>query len=156
MYVAYMIQSIWCIVKSTSIGTRASANITIMLTCQNLSGNLHIMWHARHAYHFSVSTVSTMSGPEAHSTKGLRAHNWNLMQIIIVVIMIMIIQSGHNFAHVTTAQLLWHVQKLWPDWIIIFKVRTACIFTRFGIWAHTHFMKWLWCHQQGQQWQDQY
>ena len=52
-----------------------------------------------------------MSGPGAHSTKGLWAHNWNLMQIIILVIMILIIQSGHNFAHVTTAQLLWHVQN---------------------------------------------
>ena len=33
------------------------------------------------------------------------------------------IRSGHNFAHATTAQLSWHVQKLWSDLIIGIKMR---------------------------------
>ena len=34
--------------------------------------------------------------------------------------------------------------KLWPDWIIIFYVRTLCIFfTSFGFGAHKSCVKWL-------------
>ena len=39
------------------------------------------------------------------------------------------IQPGHNFAHVTTAQLLWHVQKLWLDRMY---VRATYVFTFFA------------------------
>ena len=46
-----------------------------------------------------------------HFTKVLWAHNWNLVKIITTLIMILMIQSGYKFAHVTTAQLLWHVQN---------------------------------------------
>ena len=33
------------------------------------------------------------------------------MKILLVVLMILMIQWGHKFAHVTTAQLSWHVQN---------------------------------------------
>ena len=42
---------------------------------------------------------------------GLRAYNWILVKITFASILILLIHSGHNFAHVTTAQLLWHVQN---------------------------------------------
>ena len=44
-------------------------------------------------------------------TNSLWAHNWNLVKILFVLILILMIQSGHNYAHVMTAQLSWHVQN---------------------------------------------
>ena len=52
-------------------------------------------------------------------TNTLRAHNRNLVKLLQASIMILLIQSAHNFAHVMTAQLSWHVQKLWADLVII-------------------------------------
>ena len=43
-------------------------------------------------------------------TSGLWADNWNLENILHALILILMVQSGHNFAHATTAELLWHVQ----------------------------------------------
>ena len=40
----------------------------------------------------------------------LRAHNWNLICVVFVLTMLMCIQLSHKFAHVTTAELSWHVQ----------------------------------------------
>ena len=37
--------------------------------------------------------------------------NLNLMKILSDVIIILMVQSAHNFAHVTTAELSWHVQN---------------------------------------------
>ena len=50
-------------------------------------------------------------------------------------------QSGHNFAHVTTAKLSWHVQYLLPYWVIRIMIIAMIIFARFGVWAHNHFVK---------------
>ena len=49
--------------------------------------------------------------PGTNFTKCLWAHNPNLVCINIVFICKMIIRSCHNFAHVTIAQLSWHVQN---------------------------------------------
>ena len=35
-----------------------------------------------------------------------------------------LIRWRHNFAHFTTADLSWHVQNLWPDWIS--RIRIDC------------------------------
>ena len=43
--------------------------------------------------------------------EGLWAQNWNLLKNLIAVIIIVMTGSGHKFAHVTTAQLSWHVQN---------------------------------------------
>ena len=43
------------------------------------------------------------------------------------------IESGQNFAHVTTAELLWRA-KFWPDHIIIYWAPQ--IFIRIGLSAH--------------------
>ena len=43
------------------------------------------------------------------------------MKIIHARITILIIQSGYKFAHVTTAQLSWHVQNCDLIWLLIFK-----------------------------------
>ena len=54
-------------------------------------------------------------GPPIHFSNGLRAHNWNLGKIHFALIVILMIWSGQNFAHATTAhwaQLSWHVQNV--------------------------------------------
>ena len=43
--------------------------------------------------------------------------------------------SGHNFAHVTTAELLWHVQNLGPDLIITIMTKAKRILVRFQLSA---------------------
>ena len=74
-----------------------------------------------------------------HFTKGARAHDWNLAKILFVLILILLIQSCHNFAHVMTAELSWHVQKLWHELIIIRHITSKFIFEKFCIissWTH--------------------
>ena len=44
-------------------------------------------------------------------SSGLWAYSWNLADIHFALNFILMIKSGHNFAHVTTAQLSWHVQN---------------------------------------------
>ena len=66
--------------------------------------------------------------PGAHFTKGLRAHNPNVCKFFLLLISTLMIQSDHNFAHVTTAQLSWHIYaKLWPGLMIVFKVSATSI-----------------------------
>ena len=49
-----------------------------------------------------------------HFTKYICAHNWNLRKIhLILMIQSM---SSHNFAHVMTAELSWHVQNCGLNW----------------------------------------
>ena len=50
-----------------------------------------------------------LSAYGTHFTKSFSAHDWNLEKILFALILI--IQSGHYFAHVMTAQLSWHVQN---------------------------------------------
>ena len=38
-----------------------------------------------------------------HYTQDLWAHNWNLEKIIFALMFILMIKSGHNFAHTMTA-----------------------------------------------------
>ena len=49
-------------------------------------------------------------GPQIHFTNGLSTHNPNLRHSYFSTWKIMI-RAGHNFAHATTAELSWHVQK---------------------------------------------
>ena len=57
------------------------------------------------------------------------------------------IQSGHNFAHVMTAELSWHVRNcdLIESLKIMIKkiIKVKWIFTRFQLWAHKPFVKWV-------------
>ena len=53
--------------------------------------------------------------------------------------MITMIQSGHKFAHVTTAELSWHVQICVPIRAIFFKQYNL----RFGWWACEPFVEWV-------------
>ena len=48
--------------------------------------------------------------PGSHFTKGSWAHNPNLVRILVAITRKIMIRSGHNSAHVTTAELSWHVQ----------------------------------------------
>ena len=75
-----------------------------------------------------------------HFAKGLRAHNWNLVEILMAVIMIFKMQSDHKFAHVMTAKAVMTCEKLWLDQIIIFEAR-ATLFLRDLDYELMH----LWC-----------
>ena len=49
--------------------------------------------------------------PGTHFIKGWWAYDSHLVQVLIIKIFI---RTGLNFAHATTAQLLWHVQICYP------------------------------------------
>ena len=64
-----------------------------------------------------------LNGPSGdHVTNTLWANKWKFLYTLWAVILIVTIQSGHHFAHVTTAELSWH-EKMSPVWNIIFNVR---------------------------------
>ena len=71
-----------------------------------------------------------------------------LTKIHIALIWKMIIRSDHNFACVTTAELLWHVEICdligsleSTHWIIKIIIKTNMIYMRFQLWAHKPFVK---------------
>ena len=49
--------------------------------------------------------------PWTHYAKSLWGHNWNLVKTLFALYFIIMIQSDHNFAHVTTALLSWLVRS---------------------------------------------
>ena len=57
----------------------------------------------------------------------------NLVKLSVVVILILMILSCHNFAHATTAQLSWDMQKCDLIRSLIFMLEQ---YTRFGLQAH--------------------
>ena len=61
--------------------------------------------------------------------------------MIFALILVLMNQSSHNFAHVTTAELSWHVQKCDLIESYFFHIRATCIFTRPGFKAHIPFAK---------------
>ena len=85
-----------------------------------------------------------------HLTKGLWTYDWNLAKIIFAVIFLLTIQSGHKFAHVTTAQLSWHVQNCELIRPIYFVYEEDFFFflqnlMNFASWAHKTFVKRIPC-----------
>ena len=58
----------------------------------------------------SVNLCKTGPRPGTHFTNGLWAHNSNLVKILLALFFILMTQSGHKFAHATTAELSWHAQ----------------------------------------------
>ena len=62
-----------------------------------------------HGMYWRLMTM--FKNPATHLTKTLQAHYPYLNIINVVFISKMMIQSGYNFAHATTAQLSWHVQN---------------------------------------------
>ena len=96
----------------------------------------------RHHAHYEVIVMDTGT----HFTKGLWAYDWNLLNNLIIVI-IMLIHSSVKFSHVTTIEL----SKM-PNCVLIrplfFLSKHNMHFTRFGLWAHKHSVKWSqneWC-----------
>ena len=79
--------------------------------------------------------------PGNRFTKGLWAHNWNLWQFVSVLILIIIIWSGHNFAHAMTAELSWYVQKCGLIRGLYFCITAMFILEKFGLWAHKKMVK---------------
>ena len=64
-----------------------------------------------------ISLVTDVFTPGTYLTEGLWAHNWNLTKITVSIILILMIKSGHRFAHVMTALLSWHMQSCDLVWL---------------------------------------
>ena len=71
--------------------------------------------------HWLGASLASALRSGTHFEKGLLTHKWHLTKIIIAVIMIRMIKSGHKFAQAMATEL-----------IIILEVRVTCILTRFG------------------------
>ena len=66
-------------------------------------------------------------------------------RLFFIIILFLVMKSGHNFAHVTTVQLSWHVQNCDLIGSLLFKYLATCIFARFVLWVHKLFVKWVSC-----------
>ena len=77
--------------------------------------------------------------PPTHNTEVVWAHYWNLMRKYPCFHH----QSGHKFAHVTTAQLSWHVQDCDLIWLLFWHKNRLKFLTRFELWAHESFVTWV-------------
>ena len=76
-----------------------------LLSCPLMNG---VLWDNPIITHYvGLPVDGFVLRPGTFFTEGLRAHNYNLVKIILIFM----IQSNHNFAHVMTAQLSWHVQN---------------------------------------------
>ena len=54
------------------------------------------------------------------ATTDSRFPNWEIAKMFAVLIWILIIKVGHNFPHVTIAELLWHAQNTRQDLSLFF------------------------------------
>ena len=76
------------------------------------------------------------------SQKGLWAHNPSLVHIHAVLTWKVAIKLGHNFAHVTTAELSWHVQNSDLIWLSFFTWEQLECLQNVGLSAHMPFVTW--------------
>ena len=72
----------------------------------------------------------------------LWAHNPTLVKIDVAFTKMILISSGHNFVHVTTAELSLTCTYLWLDWVIKTNIK-ARMFTRFQLWALKLLVAWI-------------
>ena len=72
---------------------------------------------------------------------GSWAFIWNIGKIVISIIVILIIQSDHNVAHGTTAELSCHVQHCVLIVSLFNTYDRYLIRMGFGVWAHKLFVK---------------
>ena len=75
-------------------------------------------------------------------TMDVWAHKWNLEDIFFALIFIVIIQSDHNFAHDTTAQLSCHVQNYDLFGCLFCNITAIHVFARVQLWAYRPFVQW--------------
>ena len=69
----------------------------------------YTMWYHIGNFYYEPSCFHYCPG--TRFTNSLGAYEPNLVKICVIVARKIVIQSGHNFAHATTAELLWHVQN---------------------------------------------
>ena len=73
------------------------------------------LWYPNQTYNI-IDNCSVMSEPGLRFINGLWAHNPNLVKLHVAFTWKRLTRSCRNFAHVTTAELSWHVQILaWSD-----------------------------------------
>ena len=105
------------------------------------------------AYHvpsaYSTVIYTCEMGVVTHKGQGLISQRFCELMIEILwlyffftLISLLMTKWGHDFAHVTTAELPWRA-KFWPDWIFFIEVREAWILTISGLWTHKSCVKWV-------------
>ena len=74
-----------------------------------------------------------------------RGYEWaiEVLKLFWGLILIIMLQSGHNFVQVTTAKLSWHVQKCNTIWYMLFYYNRTIFFT-----FQNQFFGWFTCGHQ--------
>ena len=90
----------------------------------------------------SLWTSLAASRSETHFTKGIWAHNWNLLKLQAIVLWNSTIPSGQTFYLYRDSWASERYAKFWPVEISIFQARATHMFARFWLWAHLPFVKW--------------
>ena len=80
-------------------------------------------------------------GPKTRFTNNSWGQNWNLLNIHLVLIAILMIQSGPNFEYVTAAELPWHMQNCYLIGSLLYTWGQHGFCTIFGLWANSMFIK---------------
>ena len=77
------------------------------------SGTLwHVFWHQHPPSSVALWCIlKPICDLGTCFTNNLWAHNRNLVKINVVLFWKIMMRSGHNFAHIMTAKLLWHVKN---------------------------------------------
>ena len=76
-----------------------------------------------------ISSDSTMKYSRTYFTMGWWADIPNFFKFLLLYSPFMIMESGHDFAHATTAQLSWHVQNYALICVLLF-MQEHCIYLR--------------------------
>ena len=63
------------------------------------------IYFPEHAEADTIFSQLSVTDSRSHFSKCFWAHHWNLVKIQVILIMIPMIRSGHNFAHAITAQM---------------------------------------------------
>ena len=89
-----------------------------------------------HLVHFHVLKKWWKQNPEAHFTKILWAHNWNLVTIDFCSNLDSYVAMRSQFCTCHDSSAVVACAKLWLHWATNFHARSTLFFTRFGLWAH--------------------
>ena len=131
--------SLWIIISTNNVGNPLPSPSQINGHISSIGKNHPNACHSRlpltpiHQMQYIFPTIMLNNGwsnyhppPGACFTRALWAHNTNIVIIHATLNWIIMIKSGHNFAHVMTCA------KLWPDRIIKIIIITRKFFQDFN------------------------
>ena len=137
---------LWCFIWTNSLVARELTRLTLTWR------QSHAILRGDYGENSSINKVQFLNSlqhlhrrckPGSHFTKVLWAHNPKLANFHASLTRKIILSSGHNFVHVTTAWLSWHVQI--RDLITSSKsyLKESEFCTRFHLWGHKVSVKWV-------------